>query len=340
MKMKSVLTPLIWPLSLLLAVTASPAFASRKATLELLDTIPQNRDGVALVVRANGQNSAEVESGEDLYYEIESSEPGYLTLIHANSHGDMTLIRHADPDAWFVEPGSVLRYPSASDSFRLEAVTEPLGTETIYALLTDVPVSVEDISVSGGYHMSGIGSGRVEALKSYLNNEMTQGGTVAIAPSTYRVVAEAGGTEFKTRFVVRHFADAKPATEVTPANKVEVSPSSQSLSSHINFRSGSAELTRDGRRNLDVFGDALSDKALDGAVFRIVGHTDDVGESGFNMSLSEARAQSVSQYLKNQFGISQERLQIGFEGESAPLVPNTSEANRAQNRRVEFFKIR
>ncbi|KAA9345704.1 OmpA family protein [Adhaeribacter soli] len=67
----------------------------------------------------------------------------------------------------------------------------------------------------------------------------------------------------------------------------------------------------------------------------ISGHTDDVGSDEANKELSEKRAQSVAAYLAAN-GISKDRIKaIGY-GETKPAVPNNSEANRQQNRRIEF----
>jgi len=66
----------------------------------------------------------------------------------------------------------------------------------------------------------------------------------------------------------------------------------------------------------------------------IEGHTDDTGTPEYNMELSKKRAYSVSDYLVSK-GVSSSRLNVKWYGESQPKVPNTSDANRAQNRRVE-----
>ncbi len=70
----------------------------------------------------------------------------------------------------------------------------------------------------------------------------------------------------------------------------------------------------------------------------IAGHTDDVGNPAYNLQLSQKRAQAVYEYLRNA-GISPNRLQAKGYGQTQPIVPNNSEANRQQNRRIEF-KIR
>ena len=66
----------------------------------------------------------------------------------------------------------------------------------------------------------------------------------------------------------------------------------------------------------------------------IKGHTDSVGDEGYNQRLSEQRADRVRQFLIAE-GVNPARITaIGF-GESMPLSTNVSESGRQQNRRVE-----
>lgn len=67
----------------------------------------------------------------------------------------------------------------------------------------------------------------------------------------------------------------------------------------------------------------------------IEGHTDDKGTDSYNMALSEKRAEAVGNYLRGA-GIDPSRMTIRWYGESQPKVDNSSDANRAENRRVEF----
>ena len=67
----------------------------------------------------------------------------------------------------------------------------------------------------------------------------------------------------------------------------------------------------------------------------IVGHTDSIGNAQYNEILSMKRANSVRDYLVSK-GISAERINCYGMGASMPLLPNTTEENRAKNRRIEF----
>jgi len=67
----------------------------------------------------------------------------------------------------------------------------------------------------------------------------------------------------------------------------------------------------------------------------IEGHTDADGSESYNMTLSENRAKSVSNYLANQQVTTSRFTTMGY-GESQPVASNESIDGKAQNRRVEI----
>ena len=67
----------------------------------------------------------------------------------------------------------------------------------------------------------------------------------------------------------------------------------------------------------------------------VEGHTDDKGTASYNLALSQKRANAVGDYLKR-FGVTPSRFTINGYGETQPKVENVTDANRAENRRVEF----
>lgn len=69
---------------------------------------------------------------------------------------------------------------------------------------------------------------------------------------------------------------------------------------------------------------------------QINGYTDNVGSDADNLKLSQARSQSVADYLVSK-GIDAKRLSAKGFGETQPIADNTTEAGRATNRRTEFI---
>lgn len=65
------------------------------------------------------------------------------------------------------------------------------------------------------------------------------------------------------------------------------------------------------------------------------GHTDNVGNDIANQTLSENRAKSVYQFLGDH-GINQTRMVFKGYGKTQPIAPNTTDEDRAKNRRTEF----
>lgn len=69
---------------------------------------------------------------------------------------------------------------------------------------------------------------------------------------------------------------------------------------------------------------------------QINGHSDDVGTESRNNLFSFNRAKAVSEYLTSK-GINSKRLKVKGFGYSQPLIKETTEEARSQNRRVEFL---
>lgn len=73
-----------------------------------------------------------------------------------------------------------------------------------------------------------------------------------------------------------------------------------------------------------------------GAAVEIQGHTDAVGAAGYNMRLSQSRAEAVREYLLANFDLDPERLAAKGYGETYPIASNDTDEGRARNRRVQF----
>lgn len=67
----------------------------------------------------------------------------------------------------------------------------------------------------------------------------------------------------------------------------------------------------------------------------VTGYTDNTGNDSINIPLSQARAQSVKNYLASQ-GVSSSRIDAQGLGSSNPIASNATGAGKEQNRRVEI----
>ena len=114
-------------------------------------------------------------------------------------------------------------------------------------------------------------------------------------------------------------------------------PEQTSVNLTVNFDFNSAQLTNDGMISLDALGKALSDPSLKGARFQIAGHTDAVGGDNYNQKLSEARAHSVADYLKNHYQLPASEFDVVGYGKSRPY--DKDDPTSAINRRVQVTKL-
>ncbi|MDP4534584.1 OmpA family protein [Alkalimonas collagenimarina] len=67
----------------------------------------------------------------------------------------------------------------------------------------------------------------------------------------------------------------------------------------------------------------------------IAGHTDDRGSYEYNQGLSERRAKAVADLLVNRFAIESGRISTQGYGKTQPRASGVTDADRAQNRRIE-----
>ncbi len=132
---------------------------------------------------------------------------------------------------------------------------------------------------------------------------------------------------------------AQDQTSGTPAPafvRVPVAPEKQ-IAFRLRFQKNSTHLADEESQQL-VSKIAQAMQELPETVFLLEGHTCDLGAADYNQRLSEARALKVRALLGD-YGIAAKRLLSVGQGERGNEVPNTSEANRALNRRVMIGPI-
>lgn len=109
----------------------------------------------------------------------------------------------------------------------------------------------------------------------------------------------------------------------------------------ILFPDKSTELPEEGADQLSIVGArAFTSRELQGAVFEVVGNTDDSGNAKTNLAVSRKRAEAVRTYLIKNCNIEAKKLKVAAKGHTQPIVPNSTEQNKKINNRVEFRRLK
>jgi OOP family OmpA-OmpF porin len=105
----------------------------------------------------------------------------------------------------------------------------------------------------------------------------------------------------------------------------------------ILFDSGSDKIKAESYKTLaDISGLLTDDVALR---VSIEGHTDSDGAEAANLTLSQARAKAVKDYLVANYKIDAARLEAKGWGEGKPIDANATPEGKTNNRRVELVKL-
>ncbi len=169
-------------------------------------------------------------------------------------------------------------------------------------------------------------------LKTTLTNEKGEYSFQVEQGKNYKVLAEAQGYLNKK---VEVSTETVTKSDTLKTNiGIKQTPKGSIVISNIYYETAKAELRPDSRASLDKeLVDLLKDNPK--LIIEISSHTDDVGTNEYNQKLSQARAESVVNYLIGH-GIDKSRLIAKGYGEGKPIAPNTTPEGRQKNRRTEF----
>nr|WP_218626378.1 OmpA family protein [Pseudomonas sp. dw_358] len=250
-----------------------------------------------------------------------------LEKVEWSVGGDQFECRLTQPIADF-GAGEFVRKAGEKAVFRMTSTSNMLGagTASLFAAAAPWQPGRGDVSL-GSVHLS---SGEViftssQSQASGLLSGLLEGRSVVV-----RGVGSNGGP-VQVRMMPIKFAKAFSDYEACGTKLLSVS-FDQVRMTQVGFPGGGIDLDAAGKRQLDSI---LAYMKADPSVNRIEldGHSDNSGNRLTNRDLSRRRALSVVDYLKAH-GVAEEQITVRFHGEQFPLVPNTSAANRAKNRRV------
>lgn len=120
----------------------------------------------------------------------------------------------------------------------------------------------------------------------------------------------------------------KPSLVIVTAKEIKITQ-------QIHFEFDKDKIRSESFPILDAVADVL--KTNPNIKIDVQGHTDNKGSADYNKKLSDRRAASVKKYLVGK-GIDASRLVSHGYGAEMPVVPNTTDQNRALNRRVQFVR--
>ncbi|MGA9110096.1 MAG: OmpA family protein [Smithella sp.] len=102
---------------------------------------------------------------------------------------------------------------------------------------------------------------------------------------------------------------------------------------HVEFDFGKSIIKNRYHNNIKQAADFM--KANPEIYAEIIGHTDNIGKEGFNVLLSQSRANNVRKYMIDKFRIKASHINaIGY-GSHQPIASNATAKGRQKNRRVE-----
>lgn len=179
--------------------------------------------------------------------------------------------------------------------------SEPPRTRELVVLVPDRDGKLGAVAVTSAY-------GNAMLDKPYMAARYEHGGKVETAPAAQEEVR-------------RTFAVAIAAQPRRP------------VSFMLYFLEGTDEYTVESKAAFEkIFSEIARRQAAEIAV---IGHTDTVGKTEFNDTLSLRRAERVRKDFTDR-GISNRAINVAGRGEREPIVPTADEVSEPRNRRVEI----
>ena len=171
-------------------------------------------------------------------------------------------------------------------------------------------------------------------VKAYIDNQRVVNDPDAITrPLKYTGMSLHANHGYSETVMFTNFRVAEGGKDIRSALNTD-----EKIVTHgILFDTGSDRIKPESLPTLKMILSLLRDDSM--LKFSIEGHTDNQGGNAINQPLSEQRANAVKVWLVNQ-GVSAGRLVTKGWGDTKPIDANDTLEGRANNRRVEFVKIK
>ncbi len=183
-----------------------------------------------------------------------------------------------------------------------------------------------------------IGAAGGAVLGAILGNNIGKGGNGEIGAVIGGVVGGAAGVLIGSKMD----KNAQKIEEEVPGAKVErvddgIIITFDGENNGVYFDTNKYNINADSRATLDKLASVLIE--FPDTDVLVIGHTDSAGSEEYNMTLSQNRAQSVTNYFTGPKGLSSGRFTTNWFGETSPIATNDTAEGRAQNRRVNIVIV-
>lgn len=251
-----------------------------------------------------------------------------LERVQWQVEGDQFECRLVQPIAGFGS-GEFVRRAGEQAIFRLQSPQRWLGAGSATLLAAAAPWQPTRSDINLG--VVSVGGGEIPFNSTHLQAGRLLSGLLEGRSPVVRHRTLHGGEALEIRLLPARFGKAYEDYRACTAKLLPVN-FDQVRQSQLGFPSADVVLDPRARARLDI---VLQYLRADPSVNRILldGHSDNSGNRLLNRDLSRRRALAVQDYLLVN-GVPQEQITLRFHGERYPLVANSSEANRAKNRRV------
>jgi outer membrane protein OmpA-like peptidoglycan-associated protein len=320
------------------------------------------------ILRYDGRNITGMVAADDGTFRSADLEPGTYTLnVSAQGYRDGQCIATIPPPGSATAPAAPApaapgaptdpNVPGTPPSTPLAppAVSTPGGVaggnggNTVVNVICELEALPKVGTVVGGVSDGETGQPVVGAkvtvtdpLNRTLDLSADSGGGFSVGnvkPGTVKLSIEAPGyfssatevqVEPRKEVQARIVLNKRPTTP-----NVVVAGREVKLKKEVHFQHDSTEILPDSMGLLEELAELFKNKP-EIRLAEVQGHTDNTGSAVYNQRLSQGRAQAVVDTLVR-LGVSPDRLVAKGYGADKPLVPNTTDGNRAKNRRVQVI---
>ncbi|ASM73288.1 MULTISPECIES: OmpA family protein [Roseobacteraceae] len=213
------------------------------------------------------------------------------------------------------------------------------GSDSVYTAARVVEGLPSDWStrvLAGLESLSYLSNGAITVTPDKLTVSGNTGNADASAEIATLLAAKLGEAEdFEISVTYREKLD--PVASLPTPDECEAQIKAITDSNKINFEPGSATIDAGALGTMDDIAEVL--KTCGELRLEIQGHTDSQGREEMNLSLSQARAQSVLNELRAR-RVRTSTFEAKGYGEERPIQDNGTEEGREANRRIEFWLIR